>query len=67
MALPHAAPGEIVDVRPLGSALANRVHHVVRPLPQIRESHQNLGSLSQSGQTCPAETKIPCSTKHDSR
>jgi quercetin dioxygenase-like cupin family protein len=29
MALPHANPGEIVDVRPLGAALATTITHTV--------------------------------------
>src|SRR3954447_4048699 len=57
MAIPHAKPGEVVDVRPLGSALASaqtttlvraeqvEVIRLVVPAGKVIEEHQAKGEI----------------------
>lgn len=35
MAIPHAQPGEVVSVRPLGAALANQISHTLVKTNQL--------------------------------
>jgi quercetin dioxygenase-like cupin family protein len=45
MAIPHAKPGEVVDVRPLGSALASAQTQTLVRAEQEIEEHKAKGEI----------------------
>jgi hypothetical protein len=64
MAIPHSAPGDLIDVRPLGPALASARTHALFKSNDLEVIRRVLPAGSFS---CPAATCMVCAASRTPR